>query len=314
MRHETRAVPEEHAQSRVGIGPTRRQVLRWGLVGGALVAIPITLPGCGDDDPTLRGVIPTPTPIPSFFTASERALVSALVGHLIPNDDTPGGIEAGADEYIDRMLSIVPDEDDAGQVFGGGPFSGRAPFALEDGTPSDRFPENKFSDFIPLTRLQLISWKVRVLGTAAVPGSDFNGPLIGWRQQYRDGLAALQAKSQELFASNFELLDGQQRAQVVRAADSTFMSLLTEHTLEGMFCAPEYGGNRDRLGWRLIGYDGDSQPLGYALFDETTMSYRERADKPCSTADPGDSFAGVDAATRELLVFVVRTARPSFSM
>ena len=55
-----------------------------------------------------------------------------------------------------------------------------------------------------------------------------------------------------------------------------------------MLCAPEYGGNRDCVGWTLTGFDGDSQPLGYAIFDETIQDYRERPDKPLSTILPDD--------------------------
>jgi len=31
---------------------------------------------------------------------------------------------------------------------------------------------------------------------------------------------------------------------------------MREHLLEGMFSVPEYGGNRNRVGWTLIGYGG----------------------------------------------------------
>ena len=30
-----------------------------------------------------------------------------------------------------------------------------------------------------------------------------------------------------------------------------------------MYGAPEYGGNRDLVGWRSIGFEGDVQPRGY---------------------------------------------------
>ena len=35
-----------------------------------------------------------------------------------------------------------------------------------------------------------------------------------------------------------------------------FMPLLVRHTREGMFCDPAHGGNRDLVGWRLLGYPG----------------------------------------------------------
>jgi Gluconate 2-dehydrogenase subunit 3 len=44
---------------------------------------------------------------------------------------------------------------------------------------------------------------------------------------------------------------------------STFLSLLFEHTIEGMYSNPGYGGNRGLVGWKDISYVGDIQPLGY---------------------------------------------------
>jgi hypothetical protein len=48
-----------------------------------------------------------------------------------------------------------------------------------------------------------------------------------------------------------------------------FMSLLIRHTREGMFCDPAHGGNRELVGWRLLGYPGihrvwhhDEQAIG----------------------------------------------------
>ncbi len=302
---------------------TRRQVLRWGLVGGAAAIIPgSVLFGCGEDDTTPTPVAtptaaPMPTPVPSFLSADELQTLRAVTARIIPTDDQPGALEAGAANYIDRMLAVAPDESSAGMVFAGGPFSGRTPFPdTSTGTPSTNFPPDEFAVFVPLTRLQLLSWRVRLLGSAAAPGSDFNHgvlpPVIGWRDQYRTGLASIQSHSQQMFSADFSTLTPQQQDQVLAAVDSTFRDLVTEHTLEGMFSAPEYGGNTDTIGWKLIGYDGDSQPLGYSIFNATTMTYEERADKPNSTANPSEDFSGVDTATQQVLSALVRTLQPHF--
>ena len=37
-----------------------------------------------------------------------------------------------------------------------------------------------------------------------------------------------------------------------------------------MYGAPEYGGNRDLVGWRYIDFEGDVQPRGYT--DEEVSS------------------------------------------
>lgn len=46
---------------------------------------------------------------------------------------------------------------------------------------------------------------------------------------------------------------------VVRA----MVDLAVTHTLQFLYGAPEYGGNRDLVGWRTSGFDGDVQSRGY---------------------------------------------------
>ena len=54
-----------------------------------------------------------------------------------------------------------------------------------------------------------------------------------------------------------------------------FFAIVREHTIQGMFCDPLYGGNRDFTGWRLIGFPGAQ--WGYSAeqmqegFDATTI-------------------------------------------
>jgi gluconate 2-dehydrogenase subunit 3-like protein len=289
--------------------------LRWGLAGGTLVVLPAGgLLGCGDSDEFGLVVTPTPTPVTSFLSPDEQNVLAAVTARIVPADDLgPGALEAGAANYINLLLSSLPDEHSPGMVFAGGPFSNRNPFPdPATGTPSSHFPPNDFTHFIPLTRTQLMSWRVQLLGTAAVPGADFNdavrGPQIGIRERYRTGLSEIETKSTQMFDMPFTALAPAQQDMVLGAIDAAFLDLITGHTLEGMFCAPEYGGNTNLTGWKLVKYDGDSQPLGYAIFDESTMEYKERADKPTSTADPDDDMSGVDADTERFLKVLVRIA------
>lgn len=41
-----------------------------------------------------------------------------------------------------------------------------------------------------------------------------------------------------------------------------FFQILRRHVLEGIFGEPHYGGNRDLIGWRLVGFPG--QQYGYS--------------------------------------------------
>jgi gluconate 2-dehydrogenase gamma chain len=290
---------------------TRRQVLRWGVAGSTAALLPGRgLFGCGGTVKLAQ---------PDFLSAEEKQTLTAITARIIPTDALPGAVEAGAAEYINRLLTLVPTEDaPTGNVFAGGPFSNRNPFPYQKtGAPSATFPPDDFLNFIPLTRLQLMSWRVQLLGTAAVPGSDFNaaelGPVIGWRDQYRSGLAQIETLSQQSYGTRFADLTPDQQDTVLgdlNKQNRDFIDLITGHTLEGMFCAPEYGGNINRVGWNLIKYDGDSQPLGYSIFDATTMSYNERTDKPSSTANPDEDFTGMDDTTVQFLTLLVKVASP----
>jgi hypothetical protein len=42
---------------------------------------------------------------------------------------------------------------------------------------------------------------------------------------------------------------------------ATFFATVREHTLEGMFGDPVYGGNKGFAGWNLIGYPGVRMPV-----------------------------------------------------
>ena len=62
---------------------------------------------------------------------------------------------------------------------------------------------------------------------------------------------------------------------------------LVNHTLEGTYGAPEYGGNAKLVGWTTTRYDGDSAPLGHSAYDASIDAYVDRADQPTSSATPG---------------------------
>ncbi len=61
---------------------------------------------------------------------------------------------------------------------------------------------------------------------------------------------------------------------------AAFFNLVREHTLEGMFCDPYYGGNANFVGWDLLGYPGvrtvvspDQQRLGIGIAPNHKSAY-----------------------------------------
>jgi hypothetical protein len=170
-----------------------------------------------------------------FFSDDEYIVIDAACDRVIP-----GAAEAGVADYVDGLLGAFAV--DPPRVWAGGPFSGR--HGGEDG----------FAHFTPLSRLDELAWRTRIEGSAGIPDREFNGPVVGLQERYRAGIAAL--------GTDFADEDDQTKDARLRE-NAGFTELLYEHACEGMYGAPEYGGNRDLRGWRAIDFEGDVQPRGY---------------------------------------------------
>lgn len=77
---------------------------------------------------------------------------------------------------------------------------------------------------------------------------------------YRDGLAAIESAVDGGFAAaspdaQDAALKDAEAGKTANAPDG-FFALLLEHTRQGMFCDPIHGGNREFMGWDMIGYPG----------------------------------------------------------
>jgi hypothetical protein len=179
--------------------------------------------------------------VPRFLTEDEYAAVRAAADRLIPAAGPhPGGAALGVAEYVDRLLGAFTF--DPPLIFAGGPFSGRAG------------GEASFHKFLPLSRHEELAWRTRIEGSLGRVEREFNGPVRGWQQTYREGIAALGA--------DFVDADGAEQDHRL-AANRELRDLLYEHACEGAYGPPEYGGNRDLGGWHAIEFPGDSQPRGY---------------------------------------------------
>ncbi len=89
------------------------------------------------------------------------------------------------------------------------------------------------------------------------------------RQSYLMGMAAVQQKRTEMFpgSASIAALTNDRQIQLIHAIEATeFFDLLRTHTLYGFLGNPSYGGNRERVGWKLIGFEDRmayQPPFGY---------------------------------------------------
>jgi len=181
-----------------------------------------------------------------FLTGHERHALAAVAARLLPSGDDPvrdpGATEVGVVDYVEQLLSAF--EHEPPKIWAGGPFSDRAGSDV-----------NHFLDFMPLGRLEELAWRIRLEGSRGQPEREHNGPVRGWQQVYREGLAAL--------GDDFIAAGGAEQDRRLDEHEQ-FRLLVWQHACEATYGAPEYGGNRGLIGWRDIGFAGDVLPRGWS--------------------------------------------------
>lgn len=173
-----------------------------------------------------------------FFEPHQAAVVTEATARLIPGpeDDPleaghPGAREANVVRYIDLMLAAFAV--DPPRIHAGGPWSDRS-----------GGDENSMAAFVALSPFQEAYWRPRIAALQKV---------------YVDGIAALDAEA----GGDFTAASANEKDQILGQADD-FRGVLFVHAIEGMYAAPEYGGNQDLAGWTEISFKGDTQPRGYS--------------------------------------------------
>lgn len=190
---------------------------------------------------------PPPEGVLNFFSLHEALTVEAVTARILPGTpDDPGAREAGVVYYIDNMLSYP-------NSFGEATYR-KAPFA--ETYQGDAPPTGDTNGF---DVIWIAEDEVERYGYQSI---------LTPRDTYRTGLASLDRFANDRFGADFVSLGESQQDELVGAmidgeatgfedpSGESFFHVLRRHTCEGMFADPVYGGNRDLVGWRLIGYPG----------------------------------------------------------
>ena len=158
------------------------------------------------------------------LTATEAAFLSAVYDTIIPADAlSPSGTDCGLVTYIDRQL--------AGAWGGGARMYRSGPFI-----PSK--PEYGYQ--LPLTPARI--FRRRHQGDERLDDQDL-------RQGVRPALARRPRRRADR--------DGAEPGRVRRTSTrKPFFEALLQSAMEGFFADPIYGGNRNKVSWRMVGYPG----------------------------------------------------------
>ena len=93
------------------------------------------------------------------------------------------------------------------------------------------------------------------------------GPYQEWGLQYHEGLRLVNAYALEAYGQKLHALAEDEQDAIVGALEAgkvpgfedggaAFFAMVWAHTIEGLLCDPAYGGNKDAVGWKLIGFPG----------------------------------------------------------
>jgi gluconate 2-dehydrogenase gamma chain len=157
------------------------------------------------------------------LTATEAAFISAAADTIIPADElSPSGTDCGVVAFVDRQLASA--WGGGAKMYRNGPFRKAAP---------------EYGYQLPLTP----------------------------REFFAAGITATNAWARKTKGKDFDRLAPKERDEALQALDQgkaelgdfsakDFSDALIQIVMEGFFADPIYGGNRDKVSWKMVGFPG----------------------------------------------------------
>jgi gluconate 2-dehydrogenase gamma chain len=215
----------------------RRSFLKGATLAGTAAAAALSsgLAACAQSQTAQQAATPSAAASPPqaepllTLTLGEAAFLGAVYDTFIPADQySPSGTDCGLVIYIDRQLAGAWGS--GARFYRSGPFQTGKP---EQGYQLALTPREYFAAGIKATN----EWSRRTYG------KEFD------RLSPADRDAALKAMDAA-------------KADLVDFDGKRFFEALYQSAMEGFFADPIYGGNRDKVSWKMIGYPG--LPATYA--------------------------------------------------
>ena len=195
-------------------------------------------------------------PVYLFFNLAEAAFIEAACERLIPADESgPGALEVGVANYLDKQLGGAWGSGE--RLYRSGPW--------QAGSASQGYQ-------LPFTPAELFHTALRAINRVMdAKGTPFS---------------TLPVDAQNAFLKSMEAgaldLDG--------VPSAVFFDMLWRMSVEGFFSDPVYGGNRDMVAWRMIGFPG-----AYADYYEAIDRHGEKfVREPLSIGSDGHAHIHPD--------------------
>jgi gluconate 2-dehydrogenase gamma chain len=95
----------------------------------------------------------------------------------------------------------------------------------------------------------------REAGVMAYIDKQLSGTLSRFATAYREGLAGLGR-------AGFLAMSLEERGRLLESAEAgrvsgvpaAFVRMVADHTMQGFFSDPKHGGNKGKVGWKMLGY------------------------------------------------------------
>lgn len=179
------------------------------------------------------------------FSEQQAAIVEALTARILPGTpEDPGAREAGVVYFIDYLLSHNSGIHEP--TYTAGPYAR----TYEGDTPPE--PDDDETIWVEASEISRYGYQAPL------------SPL----DVYQIGIEATANYAEQKFGRSVVELDESELDEIIwdllddnvsgfgQFASSGFFHTLRRHTAEGMFSDPSYGGNRNLVGWKLVGYPG----------------------------------------------------------
>lgn len=216
-----------------------------------------------------------------YFVPFQAAIIEAAAARLIPVDDLgPGATEAGVVSFIDRQLY----QERNGFLGYRGQRYGMGPFMPGEATQGDQ-------SALPLSE----RFRIGILGLEGLAQERYGRGFVALGAEEQDALLQAMDNGEIEVFGRVSLTTS---PAVFQGASSTagssaitakaFFELLLAYTVAGFFADPVHGGNREMVGWKLIGFPGAQ--MGYGNW---ILRYGEAFDGPYrSLADHQTAMGG----------------------
>lgn len=188
----------------------------------------------------------------TIFVPFQAAIVQAAAARIIPTDDTgPGATEAGVVYFIDRQIAKE------GMSYRGNRYL-QGPFLTGEPTQGDQAA-------LPVRD----QFRIGIFGLEAYAQSTFQQGFVACTPEQQDQLLTdlSQGKPENFGGSSLQaspVAQGGQMTpnssletqQTATSGATAFFTMLRTFTMAGFFADPVQGGNRDMVGWKMIGFPG----------------------------------------------------------